>query len=86
MFSPGQNRYELCVCVFSGSEQVRTMCLCFLRVRTVYELCQGELILDVANYDYANVFIIHPIRGMKMLFLTLPVWRGGSRIGKMLIT
>ena len=35
------------------------MCLCFLRVRTVYELCQGELILDVANYDYANVFVIH---------------------------
>ena len=39
------------------------MCLCFLRVRTVYELCQGELILDVANYDYANVFLIHPKRG-----------------------
>ena len=28
--------------------------MCFLRVRTVYELCQGELILDVANYDYAK--------------------------------
>ena len=39
--------------------------LCFLRVRTVYELCQGELILDVANYDYANVFVIHPKRGEK---------------------
>ena len=52
-------------CVFSGSEQVRIMCLCFLRVRTVYELCQGELILDVANYDYANVFVIHPKRGEK---------------------
>ena len=30
----------------------------FLRVRTVYELYQGELILDVANYDYDNVFVI----------------------------
>ena len=30
--------------------------MCFLRVRTVYELCQGELILDVANYDNDNVF------------------------------
>ena len=54
--------------------------MCFLRVRTgtnyvfvfspgqnsaVYELCQGELILDVANYDYANVFVIHPKRGEK---------------------
>ena len=28
--------------------------MCFFRVRTVYELCQGELILDVANYDYAK--------------------------------
>ena len=32
--------------------------MCFLSVRAVYELCQGELILDVSNYDYDYVFVI----------------------------
>ena len=34
------------------------MCLRFLRVRAVCELCQGELILDVAIYEIDNVFAI----------------------------
>ena len=32
--------------------------MCFLSVRAVYELCQGEMILAVANYDYDYVFVI----------------------------
>ena len=37
-------------------QQKRILIMCFLSVRAVYELCQGELILDVLNYDYDYVF------------------------------
>ena len=34
----------------------RILIMCYLSIRAVYELCQGELILDVSNYDYDYVF------------------------------
>ena len=63
--------------------------MCFLRVRTVYELCQGELILDVANYDYAKTRQnpSKPVKTRQKTFANFEVdmdfyfWRIGLCIG-----
>ena len=48
--------------------------MCFLRVRTVDELCQGELILDVANYANDNV-CNSPKKGRKINnFVAFLIW------------